>query len=69
MYSYPQKCLLGAIDKSENSFPDFFRVENVRLVRFEQNVFFCFANRKINWNGGGVKNPYKTCFIMLRKIH
>lgn len=53
MYSYPQKCILGAIDKLENNFPDFFRVKNVRLVRLEQNVFF-FTNRQSIGMGGGV---------------
>lgn len=65
MHSYPQKCLLGAIDKLENNFPDFFRVENVRLVRLEQNVFF--TNRQSIGMGGVLKTLIKLS--LLRKIH
>lgn len=70
MDSYPQKCLLGAFDRLENNLPDFFKVENVRLVRFEQNLlFFHHQANQLEWGGGGLKNPYKTFFTMLRKIH
>lgn len=53
MHPYPQKCLLGAIGKLENNFPDFFRVENVRLVRLEQNVFFLPTDNQLELGGGG----------------
>lgn len=53
MYSYSQKCLLGAIDKLKNNFPDFFSVKNVRLVRFEQNDFFFVSHSDKSIGRGG----------------